>query len=403
MTLVPRGRSYWLAQVVGWMAFALVQHLALLPTLTDTSYAGQLSHFLAKFWKAGLGLLVSVVLEQVYARLWTRRPALPLFGVSVVSSSLALGGVWALLYRVSLPLVGTPMPGLATLPRDIVNHGVVLLAWSALWLSFAYRRELAVERERALEAAALAARAELEMLRYQVHPHFLFNALNSLRALIDEDPARARRMVTELSELFRHALLAGRTGWTTLDAELEAVRNYLAVQKVRFEERLRVEVEAAPGTGALQVPSFVLHPLVENAVKYGMETSSLPLEVAVRAVLVDGELRLVVENRGNWLERVGEPLAAPPQAVPPRPAVDAEARISGSLSAAAVLALSRRGAPAAAPQPPLGTGTGLANLRRRLAHLLPDRHRLSIESLDGRVRVSLAMPALLSTPAEVAP
>jgi two-component system LytT family sensor kinase len=398
MALVPRGRSYWVAQVVGWTAFALVQHLALLPTLLDTSTCGQLSHFLAKLWKAGLGLLVSVVLEQVYARLWTRRPALPLFGVSVVSASLALGGVWALLYRLSLPVVGSPVPELATLPRDILNHGVVLLAWSALWLSFAYRRELAVERERALEAAALAARAELEMLRYQVHPHFLFNALNSLRALIDEDPARARRMVTELSELFRHALLAGRTGWTTLDAELDAVRNYLAVQKVRFEERLRIEVDAQPGTGELRVPSFLLHPLVENAVKYGMETSPLPLEIAVRARVVDDELRLVVENRGEWLERGVGSLPGPP----PPPPVDKEARISGSLSAASVVAAMRRRQASGAPEPPPGTGTGLANLRRRLAHLLPERHRLSIEAIDGRVRVILALPAQLASTAEAA-
>ena len=170
--------------------------------------------------------------------------------------------------------------------KSATSYGITLLAWSALYLAFTYRARLDAETERALRADALASQARLEMLRYQVNPHFLFNALNSIRALIEEDRDKARLMVTELSEFFRYSLLHARSGEIPLEAELEAIRSYLAIQKIRFEERLEVTWEvSAGGAPPARLPGFLVHPLVENAVKHGMETSPMPLRIGIAARL----------------------------------------------------------------------------------------------------------------------
>jgi two-component system, LytTR family, sensor kinase len=298
-----------------------------------------------KLGKAAIGCGCSLLLHLLYRRLLPRL-SLPALGAVALAASLTAGMAWEMGMRLMFLM---PVFEAAT-PRSALYPSFVLVAWSALYFSFAYRERAELETARALRATALATEAQLAMLRYQVNPHFLFNALNSLRALIDENTSSARRMVTQLSELFRYSLRTARENELLLADEIAAVRNYLDIQKIRFEDNLEVTIDVDPAAAATPLPGFLIHPLVENSVKYGLETSARPLKVEVRARREGRMLHIEVVNTGRWIASVAGPVA------------------TGN-----------------------GTGTGLRNLRERLRHIYPDRHALSIGEADGWVRAVMSI------------
>jgi hypothetical protein len=177
----------------------------------------------------------------------------------------------------------------------LVMFGPWLFAYFFYHLSDGLTRS---EFER-LRLAATAKESELRALKSQVNPHFIFNSLNSLRALIEEDPARARGAVTRLAGLLRYALQSAQLETVPLQDELRIINDYLALEQVRFEERLRFRVDAAPDTLALPVPPLLLQTLVENAVKYGVAPRPEGGEIAIRTWLENGTLRLEVANPGT--------------------------------------------------------------------------------------------------------
>ncbi len=150
-----------------------------------------------------------------------------------------------------------------------------------------------------LQAQVLAHEAELRMLRYQVNPHFLFNSLSSIRALVIEDTRRARLMLTKLSEYLRYAVYPSSTDLVPLASEIEALKHYFAIEHCRFEEQLQVEYDVSGEAEAFLVPNFIVQPLAENALKYGMHTSPMPLRITICAAVEQGALRLEVVNSGT--------------------------------------------------------------------------------------------------------
>jgi len=173
-------------------------------------------------------------------------------------------------------------------------YGVLFIAlFSGIRFAMAYH-DLALERARAVEKTrAELAQAELRALRAQIHPHFLFNTLNSIASLIASNPRAAEDVTTRLADLFRYTLRASEREHSTLGAEIDFLRAYLVIERVRFGERLRVEESIEPGLEALPVPSLLLQPLVENAVRYGV--GSRPEGGVVRlAARRDGH-RLILE------------------------------------------------------------------------------------------------------------
>jgi LytS/YehU family sensor histidine kinase len=149
----------------------------------------------------------------------------------------------------------------------------------------------------------LAQTTQLQLLRAQLNPHFLFNALNSIRALIQENPARAQEAVTQLSGILRHALAAERTDTVPLLVEIEAVRDYLRLEEIRLEERLRTVIALDENTLDRPVPSMLVQTLVENAIKHGISQRPGGGDLAVRAQLDGGGcLCLEVVNSGRIAE-----------------------------------------------------------------------------------------------------
>jgi two-component system LytT family sensor kinase len=338
---------YWLLQIIGWSGYALDRYIQ----MPGYFFPVPFTYILIAF-----GL--SLCLRPIYRWVWAKSPSLLTVAVVSLVCSAVAAFLWLLVSQIIFRLFRFgPYPKNVTLPGylgetfiyTLSHHKPFLfLSWSALYFGFKYWRGRQEQEERALRSAALAREAELKMLRYQINPHFLFNSLNSASALVREDPARAERMLGELSEFLRYSLVQSKVAAVPLGEELAAVRNYLDIEKIRFEDKLDVRFQITPAAEQFQVPSFILHPLVENAVKHGMQTGALPLVVEINAQAQNGSLHLDVINSGSLMT---QPRATAPSSN--------------------------------------GAGIGLQNVRQRLAQAFPGRHRFEVFERDGRVHAEL--------------
>ena len=196
--------------------------------------------------------------------------------------------------------------GLGMMVGYWLNIVIVLGLWAAMWAGWS-----ALARYREGEIARLRAESqrsalELEALRARLNPHFVFNALNNVRALINEEPARAREVVTRLSNILRHALEHSQREATTLGEELAVVEDYLAVEGVHYEDRLRVRRDLQQDAMAAALPPMALQLLVENAIKHGIACTPGGGELSLAARLSGGVLQLEVANPGR-LDHAGNP------------------------------------------------------------------------------------------------
>jgi sensor histidine kinase YesM len=362
---------FWIAHVGGWVAYASALFLTFLPSM-EPGRRGAV--FVNKELRAVVGIVLGLGLLRVYRRIVpapevTARVGLIALGVSVVT-----GIIGYFVHAWFMIAVGL-QPSMAifleptTMPRSILEFVFAFLVWSAAYFGVqTWRRSQERERE-AVEARHLAQEARLQMLAYQLNPHFLFNALTSIRAMIDEDRARARQMVTQLAGFLRHSLVERPLQTTTLAAELDALHGYLAIEQIRFEERLAIETRVQPNAELCAIPAFLIHPLVENAIKHGArDRGDGPLRVRLEAVVAGDMLRVEVWNTGA--------LAAS------RPA-----HRGGDLGLAEVSVGSAN-----------GTGIGVRNVRERLQHLFPGRHRFELTDHDGWVRALVELPARIEQP-----
>jgi len=188
---------------------------------------------------------------------------------------------------------------------ETFQYLLTMLVWGAIYyIVFLFERILNQE-VRAQQAEALAMESRFRMLQNQLNPHFLFNSLNSVRALIFENQQKAADLVTDLSGFLRYNLQQSDRLTIPLEEEFEAIKTYLSIEQKRFEEDLQVSVVADPGTKGFRIIPNLLLPLVDNAVKHGMQTSSMPLEIEITAGMNGPRLRLEVINSGNWNTRNG--------------------------------------------------------------------------------------------------
>jgi LytS/YehU family sensor histidine kinase len=220
----------------------------------------------------------------------------------------------------------------------------LLGAWSALYYAINFFLQVEEQADRLERLQAQATGAQLAMLRYQLNPHFLFNTLNSISTLVllkQTEPANA--MLTRLSAFLRHTLVNEPGGRVTLDEEIETLKLYLDIERMRFEERLRTEFRIEAAAGKALLPSLLLQPLVENAIKYAVSPQEEGAQISLSARLVGQRLRITVADSGPGLQNAG--------ARPNLPA--AVAGGAGIVSS---------------------TGVGLANIRDRLAQAYGEDH-----------------------------
>lgn len=180
---------------------------------------------------------------------------------------------------------------------NVMTYGIIVM----VTLSLDYRAAL---RDRAVRTAQLETQlaiAQFHALRAQLHPHFLFNSLNAISALIQKDPERAERMLARLSQLLRIAIDTATTPEVRLVDEVEFVKHYLEIEQMRYGDRLSVQIDLADDTLDSLVPGMLLQPLVENAVRHGVAPHPVPGSVHIRTERSGRNLRIVVSDTGNGL------------------------------------------------------------------------------------------------------
>ena len=179
------------------------------------------------------------------------------------------------------------------------GYAMALSVWVWIYFSVHDRRRRRALELKALRLEVVAHDARLRTLESQLNPHFLFNALNSVRALVVEDPQRSQTMITRLSELLRYTLLAKGREIVPLDDELRAIEDYLSIERVRFEERLTVELAVEPAARTQRVPRMLVLTLVENAVKHGISQLAAGGAVHISAAVSHDRLLVRVANSGS--------------------------------------------------------------------------------------------------------
>jgi len=175
--------------------------------------------------------------------------------------------------------------------------GFLMISWMALismlWYTLQDQKE---SEQRKADAEKLSRDAELYKLRQQLQPHFLFNSLNSISALIIKRPEQARAMIYQLSDFLRGTLRKEENEFIPLEEELQHLELYLEIEKVRFGHRLSTETEQDEGCGQLKLPAMLLQPLVENAIKFGLYDTSGPVKIKISAFCMDNELNIMIQN-----------------------------------------------------------------------------------------------------------
>jgi hypothetical protein len=308
IVIVRRTRIYWLCQIAGWVTYEaawLVPQLAM-PDPGPLSM-GRLA--IGAMEAALLAIVASHLYRHVIRRRAWAALSPPRLLLCACAGSLVVGCGEALAWVPLSRMVQTSsVPVRSWLPWNIATSTFSVLLWSTVYFGVHYFESWRQAERHRLELAVAATRAELDSLRAQLNPHFLFNCLNSVRALTIEDPPKAHAAVTALSTLIRYALEATQVATVPLGAELDMIRAYLVLEGIRFEERLRYELAIEPATRHVAVPPMLVQSLVENGVKHGIERLRDGGTITVAAWLDGDGLRVRVTNTGRIVAHGDSPM-----------------------------------------------------------------------------------------------
>ncbi|MEO1489113.1 MAG: histidine kinase, partial [Pseudomonadota bacterium] len=345
-----KDRAFWNLQLAGWGgAFILRAVIAI-------ANGQPLNLFAVIMVNTITGFSISLILSVIYRQLIGRTPfvtwgmtAIVLIGAVIVHASIDawLQGIYYGGTRETN--FAQRFIGLSYIPLTLLG------GWSALYyaINFFLTVERQADRLERLEAQATA--AQLAMLRYQLNPHFLFNTLNSISTLVLlKQTEQANAMLTRLSGFLRHTLIAQPGSQVSLDQEIETLQLYLDIERMRFEERLRTHFEIEDAATQAQMPSMLLQPLIENAIKYAVGAQEEGARISVTARVVGQRLRMSVDDTGP-----GADLSAP--------------KLSPGMLPFEAGAIGQ----------PVSTGVGLANIRNRLIQAYGDDHLFETRSEPG--------------------
>jgi sensor histidine kinase YesM len=340
-----KNRAFWILQSAGWAGYFFLRTLSGIANNFGFSLVIHITLLTAT------GYSITLLMASAYRRLIKMRPIITWVTsiVLIVTASAAFSAIetWshATFVRPGITPEGLQFFG------SIVLTLTLLVAWSALYYSINYYLLLEEQSDRLLRLEHQASSAQLAMLRYQLNPHFLFNTLNSISTLVLlKQTDRANAMLSRLSSFLRYTLVNEPTGAVTVAQEVETLKLYLEIEKMRFEDRLRPRFDIDPNVARARLPSLLLQPLVENAIKYAVTPQEEGADIEVSARLNIDRVMLTVRDTGPGAE-------------------DHWVKAQQS------------------------TGVGLANIRDRLAQAYGADHRFETESnIKGGFRVTIEIP-----------
>ena len=292
------GVRYWLCQLVGW---GLLGGLFLLANIS----ADRPHRWVVPLGMFGGGLLCTHLLRIVLLRVRARVRSWTGFAVRILAWNVYFGmGMTGIAHGAALLFSPEllrhnrlPIPVAYGVP--VIEMTALFTVWVGLYLGIAYFRGYQEKVREQAQLEAVLKEAELRVVKAQINPHFLFNSLNTLRALISQDPRQAREAVTLLADLLRAALTTNLQPSIPLAQELETVRSYVALEQLRYEDRLRLRWTVADEALTWPLPPATVQTLVENAIKYGIAPRIDGGEVVVDVTLREGRLCLTVLNPGR--------------------------------------------------------------------------------------------------------
>jgi two-component system LytT family sensor kinase len=339
-----KNRAFWILQTIGWTGYFFLRSLSGLANSMGWIW---LVHTLLL---TATGYSLTLLMASLFRRLIRMRPiwtlALSLAAVVLAATAFSIIETWS--YATFLKPWAKPV-GVEYLGAILLNF-TLLAAWSALYYGINYFLLLEEQIDQRERLESQASSAQLAMLRYQLNPHFLFNTLNSISTLVLlKQTERANAMLARLSSFLRYTLVNEPTAKVTLAQEVETLKLYLEIEKMRFEDRLRPHFRIEPETIGARLPSLLLQPLIENAIKYAVTPSENGADIWMTAQREGHAVRIEVADNGNG---DGMDLAASPS-----------------------------------------TGVGLANIRDRLSQAYGASHRFETRKNDrGGFSVILEIP-----------
>jgi signal transduction histidine kinase len=351
-----KNQAFWRLQAVGWAGAMLLR------AMSAIANDQPLTFLVIVLIGTVTGFSLSLMLAVVFRQLIAQRP-LVTWGATVLAIPVAVGlyafvDAWVIwLYRAE------SQASFAQLFIGYFYYDATLLgAWSALYYAINFYLTVEEQNDQLLRLENQATQAQLAMLRYQLNPHFLFNTLNSISTLVllkQTEPANA--MLSRLSSFLRYTLVNKPSVRVTVAQEVETLKLYLGIELMRFEERLRTTFDIAPETEPGLLPSLLLQPLVENAIKYAVSPQETGAEITISTQLVGSTLRIVVSDTGPGLQTS-----------------TTDNRLSG---------MTYDGGE------PASTGVGLTNIRDRLSQAYGEDHRFeTIEPPEGGFAVVIEIP-----------
>ncbi len=292
-----RKYQFWALNLFGWSGYGFFVSLS--------AFLWQ-QHFVFQLFYAAFatvtGLLLSLVMQASFRKFWNLPPVSR--GLTALLTVGLSTGLWAYIKMIAF-IEGMDKDkggGISEYFGWYTYSFFILLSWAALYFGIKYYQMLQKEKQRSLKATSMAHQAQLKMLRYQLNPHFLFNTLNAISTLVLEAETKmANNMVTELSKFLRFSLENDPMQKVDLAQEVGALKLYLNIEKVRFEDRLRLEFDIEDEACEALVPSLLLQPLVENSIKYAVSKSEDGGMISIAAKVFAGELLIEVADDGPGL------------------------------------------------------------------------------------------------------
>ena len=297
--MLNKKKLYWFSQLIGWLIY--IVFIGIFNILTGNELSSELIYSLLSIYL--IGLSVSHGFRIVIVKLnWMRFNILRLF------PRILLGNFFAGIVVYLLKLIFIEIVILQSFEElkvidafaDVMNWTFIFLIWSLLYFLFHFITNYQKEEIKNLKWQAAKNEIELNKLKSQLNPHFIFNSMNSIRALINENPTLAKEAITQLSNVLRNSLLMGKQKLIPLIEELKLVNDYLGLEKTRFEERLSIIKNIEPATENFMVPPLMIQTLVENGIKHG--TSKLPKggTLEINTSIINDKLVIVIYNCGVY-------------------------------------------------------------------------------------------------------
>lgn len=303
--MVNKTRLYWTLQIGGWALYAFIQIAFSVIASDSPGVSSQRVIFLT--YEALFCLLLTHLFRGLINKWRWLGAGLPVLIPRIIVSVFLLG---LLLYFMRLPIalpLGMYNAQVAFNPSNILGlttvFALIFFLWSVLYFVYNYFERY----NTSLKLEASVREIELNNLKSQLNPHFIFNALNSIRALVDENPDKSKEAINQLASILRNSLNTGKRGLTKFEDELKIVKDYLGLESIRFEERLTTDFEIDPDSRDFLVPPLMIQTLVENGIKHGIAKLTAGGSIHMKATVNNDRLRIQVRNSGHYVNGATSP------------------------------------------------------------------------------------------------